>query len=71
MDARLLLATDDGALILMRYRRAIAYSAEGASVVTAPTFETNDERYAWLNSVQAVAKGERVGTAWSMRSTSS
>jgi hypothetical protein len=62
VDARMLLETDDGALILMRYQGRIVYSENGATVVTAPTFETNDERYAWLNSVQGIAKGERVGT---------
>jgi hypothetical protein len=33
-----------------------------APVYTAPRFETGDERYAWLNRVQAVAKGELDGT---------
>ena len=45
VDARMLLKTDDGALILMRYQGRIVYSENGATVVTAPTFETNDERY--------------------------
>lgn len=63
VDARLAFRTDDGARILMRYGGRIAYRGdEGASVVIAPTFETDDERYAWLNAVQAVGKGERVGT---------
>lgn len=63
VDARLLLRTDDGARILMRYGGRIVYRGdEGASVVVAPTFETDDERYRWLNAVQAVGKGERVGT---------
>jgi hypothetical protein len=29
----------------------------------APTFETGDERYAWLNSIQAVGKGTLDGSA--------
>jgi hypothetical protein len=63
VDARLAFRTDDGARILMRYGGRIVYRGdEGASVVIAPTFETDDERYAWLNAVQAVGKGERVGT---------
>jgi hypothetical protein len=62
VDARLLLETDDGAYILVRYEGRITYQSDGASVVIAPTFETNDERYAWLNSVQGIGKGERVGT---------
>jgi hypothetical protein len=39
----------------------LTYSADGADIVTAPTFETNDDRYRWLNHVQAVAKGRRIG----------
>ena len=26
-------------------------------IVTAPTFQTGDERYAWLNKIQAVGAG--------------
>jgi hypothetical protein len=55
LDVRVLLRTDDGADILMSYG-GVATDG-GASVRTAPTFETGDERYAWLNSVQAVAIG--------------
>ena len=62
VDARMLLETDDGALILVRYEGRIVYSENGATVIIAPTFETNDERYDWLNSVQAIGKGQRVGT---------
>ena len=63
VDARMTLRTDDGAIILLRYTGRISYRGEsGASVVVAPTFETSDERYAWLNGVQAIAKGERQGT---------
>lgn len=55
LDVRLTLLTDDGAHILMSYR---GIGTEGGKkLVTAPTFETADERYAWLNSVQAVATG--------------
>ena len=28
-----------------------------APLYTSPLFETGDERYAWLNKIQAVAKG--------------
>lgn len=55
LDVRLTLQTDDGAHILMSYR---GIGTEGGKkIVTAPMFETSDERYAWLNSVQAVATG--------------
>ena len=60
VDARILLRTDDGATIAMTYRgKASRPPGEGGIVYTAPTFETDDERYSWLNTVQAVAKGVR------------
>jgi hypothetical protein len=31
-----------------------------APLYTAPKFETGDERYAWLNKIQAAAKGTLV-----------
>jgi Protein of unknown function (DUF3237) len=61
VDARMVMRTDDGATILVRYGGRLTYTPEGASVVTAPTFETNDDRYRWLNHVQAIAKGRREG----------
>lgn len=63
VDARILLRTDDGAMIAMTYRgKADRPPAEGGVIFTAPTFETDDDRYAWLNGVQAVAKGIRTGS---------
>ncbi|SHL06029.1 Protein of unknown function [Pseudonocardia thermophila] len=62
VDARLVLRTDDGATIAMAYQgRADKAPADGGIILTAPTFETDDERYAWLNHVQAVGKGVRTG----------
>ena len=55
LDVRVLLETDDGAIILMQYK-GIGVDG-GSNIRTAPLFETGDERYAWLNSVQAVAHG--------------
>ena len=59
MDVRLTLETDDGGLIYVSYNGRVDLSRglEGATVYTAPRFETGDERYAWLNRIQAVAKG--------------
>jgi hypothetical protein len=60
VDARILLRTDDGAMIAMTYRgKADRPPAEGGVIFTAPSFETDDERYAWLNDIQAVGKGVR------------
>ena len=59
MDVRLTIETDDGALIYVSYggRVDLSTGVEGATVYTAPRFETGDERYAWINKIQAVAKG--------------
>jgi hypothetical protein len=57
LDVRLTLLTDDGAVILMTYS-GIGVPKEGAMVLrTAPQFETGDERYGWLNNIQAVGVG--------------
>lgn len=55
LDVRLLLETHDGAVILMSYG---GIGLEGGKKLrTAPRFETGDERYAWLNDIQAIATG--------------
>jgi len=51
------LLTDDEAVILMTYS-GIGIAKEGAIALrTAPQFETGDERYSWLNNIQAVGIG--------------
>jgi hypothetical protein len=56
-DVRLVLETGDGAHILMTYN-GIGTLEDGAlRVRTAPLFQTGDERYGWLNVVQAVGLG--------------
>jgi hypothetical protein len=59
IDVRALLETDDGALIYTSYTGRLDLSAgPGTSpAYSAPLYETGDERYAWLNKIQAVAKG--------------
>lgn len=61
IDIRLTLETDDGALIYVVYqgRRDFSqvYDGVDAPVYIAPRFETSDERYSWLNKIQAVGKG--------------
>src|SRR4051812_42877673 len=58
LDVRLVLRTDDGADILMTYSGIGQPDGDGVTALrTAPLFETGDERYAWLNNVQAVAHG--------------
>ena len=57
LDVRITLRTHDGAAILMTYTGIGVNSGGGFSLRTAPLFETGDERYTWLNNVQAVAHG--------------
>lgn len=55
LDVRALLVTDDGASIYMTYN-GIGNFVKG-EIRTAPLFETGDERYSWLNNVQAISLG--------------
>jgi hypothetical protein len=59
LDVRFCLETHDGALIYVQYtgRVDVASGVGSAPAYSTPTFETGDPRYAWLNKVQAVAKG--------------
>lgn len=71
LDVRATLKTNDGALIYLTYNGIVQHSKEsfdklvkgevirpsdGIYFVTAPTFQTGSEKYAWLNGVQTVAK---------------
>ena len=70
VDARMSIATDDGAQIHVQYGGVIgiapadfARMAAGETLgphemyfVTAPLFQTGDDRYAWLNRTQAIGK---------------
>lgn len=58
IDVRLTMETDDGALVFVQYQGRRDFSqGMDAPVYTAPKFEAGDDRYAWINKVQAVAKG--------------
>jgi hypothetical protein len=75
-DARVVLRTDDGALIYMTYTgRSVVSDAVAAAfrdptapetpfsdyaLRIAPVFETADPRYLWLNGVLAVGCGRRL-----------
>ncbi|MGE0026219.1 MAG: DUF3237 domain-containing protein [Thermoleophilia bacterium] len=61
LDVRFVLETDDGALVYVQYtgRCDISKGLESPGhVYSTPRFETGDERYLWLNSLQAVQKGQ-------------
>jgi len=63
LDVRALMETDDGALIFVQYNGRVDVSAGGAAPTYAtPRYETGDDRYRWLNKIQAVAKGQLNGS---------
>ena len=62
LDVRLSLATDDGASILLTYNGIGIFADGNLKARSAPLFETGDERYAWLNTVQAVGIGRLSGS---------
>jgi Protein of unknown function (DUF3237) len=76
IDVRLILQTDDSAMIYLTYQgrfraapEAMARFARGAlldpadySLVTVARFECGDERYAWLNDAVVVATGLQTAT---------
>ena len=71
IDARITFETDDGAYIYVQYHGVVEmsehmvaalagerdYQYGDSYLMTAPRFETGDERYAWLNRIVAVAEG--------------
>lgn len=56
LDVRGLFETHDGALVYVTYQGRFDTTA-GGGPITAPLFDTGDERYRWLARIQAVAKG--------------
>jgi hypothetical protein len=63
MDVRATMETHDGALVYVQYTGRSDFSAGPGStpIYVAPVFETGDERYQWLNFVQAVGVGNLQG----------
>ena len=69
LDVRLLIDTDDGALIHTHYGGLVAMTQaevdqflgreipSDLDFFVTPRFETGDERYAWLTRLQAVGRG--------------
>jgi hypothetical protein len=58
LDVRQVIETDDGATVYVTYHGRCDRSR--GTYTVAPTFETADERYTWLNVVQAVGIGRIV-----------
>lgn len=59
LDVRQLVRTDDDALIYVTYQGRCDRTR--GTYTVAPTFETADERYQWLNAVQAIGQGRSEG----------
>jgi len=60
IDARLTVRTADGATVFVQYNGRLDVSRGlqfPLTVYVTPRFETGDERYAWLNRIQAIGKG--------------
>lgn len=59
LDVRATVKTNDGAVIYAQYtgRTDVSGGPGTAPIYVAPTFETGDPRYAWLNAIQAIGKG--------------
>jgi hypothetical protein len=55
LDVKVTLETDDGAVVHASYTGRFPFDT--LTVYATPLFHTGDERYAWLNRIQAVAKG--------------
>jgi len=58
-DVRMLLKTDDDALVLMTYRGVRHGTATDYYLRTTPYFETSSPTYSWINNIVAVGVGER------------
>lgn len=58
LDVRATMRTNDGALVYVAYSGRFTFDGTlPVTIYAAPRFETSDERYRWLNHIQAVAKG--------------
>jgi hypothetical protein len=60
LDVRASFETHDGAVVFVQYRGRLNVGT-GGPIYVAPLFESGDERYSWLNGIQAVGKGELNG----------
>ena len=55
LDVKITLETDDGAIVHTTYSGRLQFDT--MTVYGTPLFHTGDERYAWMNQIQAVSKG--------------
>lgn len=55
LDVKITFETDDGAIIHATYSGRLQFDT--GTVYATPLFHTGDDRYSWMNRIQAVAKG--------------
>jgi hypothetical protein len=55
LDVKITLETDDGAVVYADYSGRLQFDT--MTVYATPLFHTGDERYSWMNRIQAVSKG--------------
>jgi len=55
LDVKVTVETDDGAIVHAAYSGRLHF--ETMTAYATPKFHTGDERYLWMNRIQAVAKG--------------
>lgn len=55
IDVRFTVETHDGAVIFVEYGGRFHFDT--ATAYSTPRFHTGDERYAWINRIQAVGRG--------------
>ena len=55
LDVKITFETDDGAIVHATFNGRLLFDT--MTVYATPLFHTGDDRYAWLNRIQAVAKG--------------
>ncbi len=55
LDVKITLETHDGAIVYADYSGRLQFDT--MTVYATPLFHTGDERYAWMNRIQAVSKG--------------
>ncbi|MFQ5933573.1 MAG: DUF3237 domain-containing protein [Dehalococcoidia bacterium] len=80
LDVRGTMQTDDGALIYLHYLGVVTQDPSrpprpagepeeygDAYFMTSPSFETGDERYAWLNDLVCVGEGKMTSTGVAYR----
>lgn len=58
VDVRISLQTDDGAMVYLSYTGNLDPQRGEWPVLSMMRFETGDQRYAWLNRICAVGKGQ-------------